>query len=66
MKQCSVCKEHKEIDEFSIRRRKLASGEVKEYRKSQCLVCMRVQRKEWGKANPDKVKEYNTDRIRYS
>ena len=60
MKQCSVCKELKETSEFAIRRRPLKDGTVKEYRKSQCLECMRIQRKEWGSKNPDKTKAYNT------
>lgn len=60
MKHCSVCKEIKQLTEFSIRRRKLVDGTTKEYRRSQCLECMRTQRKEWGLENPDKVKSYNT------
>lgn len=60
MKHCSVCKELKEVSEFAIRRRPLKDGTVKEYRKPQCLECMRIQRKEWGSKNPDKTKAYNT------
>lgn len=59
MKICSVCKVEKCDEDFSIRRRMLKSGEVKEYRKSQCLECMRTQRKEWGANNPEKVRQYN-------
>lgn len=60
MKTCSVCKAEKSLEEFSIRNRTLASGEVKQYRRSQCLECMRLQRKEWGAENPDKVRGYNS------
>ncbi len=60
MKICSVCKVEKDITEFSIRNRKLADGTVKQYTKSQCLQCMREQRKKWGKDNPEKVKAFNT------
>lgn len=60
MKHCSVCKELKEVSEFAIRRRPLKDGTVKEYCRSQCLECMRLQRKEWGSKNPDKTKAYNT------
>ena len=59
MKTCPVCKVEKPLVEFSIRRRKLIDGTVKEYRKPQCLECMRIQRKEWGLENPEKVKAYN-------
>lgn len=60
MKICSVCKIEKEETNFAIRNRKLATGEIKQYRRSQCLECMRKMRKEWGVANPDKVKAFNT------
>jgi hypothetical protein len=60
MKVCSVCKQEKETTEFSIRRRKLADGSIGTYLKSQCLVCMRGMRKEWGLNNPDKVRAFNT------
>lgn len=60
MKKCTVCYVEKQLEEFAIRRRKLKSGEVKEYRKSQCKECMARMRREWGKENPDKVKKYNT------
>lgn len=60
MKICSICKECKDECEFSIRNRKMKDGSVKEYRKSQCLGCMRQARKEWGFQNPEKVKSYNT------
>ena len=59
MKSCSTCKIEKEETEFAIRNRPLASGEVKTYRKSQCLSCMREIRKAWGKNNPDKVRAFN-------
>lgn len=60
MKSCSVCKIEKDEFEFAIRNRKLANGEIKQYRKSQCLECMRQMRKDWGKQNPEKVKAFNT------
>lgn len=60
MKICSVCTTNKEETDFAIRNRPLASGEIKQYRKSQCLECMRQMRKDWGKQNPDKVRAFNT------
>lgn len=60
MKCCSVCKVEKDETEFAIRNRQLATGEIKQYRKSQCLMCMRAMRKKWGQANPDKVKAFNS------
>lgn len=59
-KECTVCHTNKPIECFAIRNRKLKSGEVKQYRKPQCLECMAQMRKEWGKANPDKIKENNS------
>lgn len=59
-KDCVVCKELKPIEDFAIRRRKLISGEVREYRKPQCKSCMAKSRKAWGKENPDKIKAGNT------
>ena len=66
MKACSICKISKEVECFAIRNRKLASGETKQYRKSQCLECMRDMRKRWGINNPDKVKKHNTGPLKNS
>lgn len=52
---CVVCSEVKPIEAFSVRRRKLKSGEVKLYRKSQCKLCMASARKSWGIENPEKI-----------
>lgn len=66
MKTCTICGICKNDEEFSIRRRSLKSGKIKEYRKSQCLECMRIQRKEWGSKNPDKIAKYNTGPLKNS
>lgn len=61
VKICSVCNTEKPIEEFSIRNRLMRDGvTVKQYRKSQCLECMRIQRRDWGKKNPHKIREYTT------
>ena len=54
-KDCTVCKQIKPIEDFAIRNRKLKSGEVATYRKSQCKDCMASMRRDWGKNNLDKI-----------
>lgn len=63
-KRCPQCGVTKKIEDFSIRRRTLKSGEVKEYRKPQCKVCVRTDRKAWGKNNPDKVRAHNISPVK--
>lgn len=58
-KVCPWCKENKPINEFALRRRALASGEVRVYRKPQCKVCIRADRKVWGAKNKERIQHYN-------
>lgn len=64
MKNCSVCKIEKDETDFAIRRRPLSDGSIREYRKSQCLECMRQMRKDWGRDNPEKVRAFNTGPVK--
>lgn len=66
VKICSVCSIEKPIEDFSIRRRKLKSGETKEYRKSQCLECMRSDRLAWGEHNKERIQYYNRQNYKRS
>jgi hypothetical protein len=58
-KTCCVCSVEKEVEEFAMRRRKISTGELREYRKPQCKKCMSEARKVWGKENPEKIKASN-------
>lgn len=59
-KICSVCSVTKDIESFAIRTRAISTGEVRIYRKSQCKECMAEMRRDWGKNNPDKIRENNS------
>lgn len=73
MKTCKVCNKELPIAKFGITKRKLKSGEVKEYVDCTCMVCRRKVHLDkpgkreihragttrWRKANADQIREQN-------
>jgi uncharacterized protein YlaI len=60
VKQCYVCKEEKELDEFGFEKKHWRKHKVM-YRKTTCNECLRERNRIWRENNKQKYNKYLND-----